>query len=1122
MAVQFFTGPRAAERIAAAHRFLDGAAGRGGAGRPGAGGAKGRSGAGRLGFVVLGGVDYAARVFCRERAARDGALVGAVARGLDSLALELAQPELVAAGLRSPSGAAELAVVTQVVHDAGKRRELDRFSGVADGPGLARRLHLTFAEFRAAGVSPARVAAADATLGRLYRESAGELERAGFADRCRVLEAAARQLDAGGGPIPRRPLVLLDPKLGEPLMRGLVSRLAERAAEVFVTCPDADRATLAALEAMGGRAAEAPGGGSSSGRDGEAVVSAVQRRLFRAGADPPGGHFRERVEDGLSVVGAPGPAAEALEIVRAFLREAGRGVRFDRMAVLVDDPPAYVPALAEAFGRAAVPVFFETGAEPPSRAGRAFLALLDTALGGLSAEAFLEYLSLDADRRGGPEEDEDEADRTAVPGDDGNGPDGGEPAEAREETSAAVRLREQLVLEAGVIGGLDRWERRLERLASRLADEEREAAGETGAAGDADAVEERRRRREELARLQAEALPLLRRLSKLPGEATLGQWVEALGGLARAALRDPGPVLAALGATAPMAEFGPLTLAEVRRELAGRLLDARGRSPGESPGERQGRVLVAPIGGARGLAFEVVAIPGLSEGAFRSGLREDPILPDRLRREFGDDLATGPDRLESVRLRLSLAVGAAVRRLVLSYSSLDVVEGRPQVPSYYFAEALRAALGKTPTLDGIADLAGRESAVRRGLRAPKRPEWALDRREFDLASISRALSPEEDAPDGDSPRPGESAEGAAAYLLRDERLAAALRQEYMRDSRVWQRADGFLRPGPEAAAALGRHRPTARAYSATGLETYAKCPYRFYLKNIVRLRPVERPAPLTQVDALTRGSLVHEVFFELGQRLRELGLTPLSKDRLEDALRLLDEVFEPVAASFREEAAPEIERIWNDQMDGLRSDFRGYLEREADSGFRVVANELTFGMAPVGPADPASRREPAILPGGLRLRGSIDAVEEAADGTRRVTDYKSGRISVRPSEDRHTLFGGEALQPVLYAFAQEALTGKPTQVGRLYYTTLRGQYHQTLVSTGTPEARGLLLRFTDFLERAVAEGRFPAAPNSNPRFSECGYCDYLSICGPGPAAHGERKNPEGRALAEVREVRALP
>ena len=1121
MAVQFFTGPRAAERIAAAHRFLDGAAGRGGAGRPGRGGAP------PLGFVVLGEVDYAARVFCRQRAARDGALVGAAARGLDSLALELAKPELAAAGLRGPSRAAELAVVTQVVHDAGKRRELDRFSGVADGPGLARRLHLTFSEFRAAGISPARVAAADATLGRLYRESAGELERAGFADRCRVLEAAARRLDAGGGPIPRRPLVLLDPKLGEPLMRGLVSRLAERAAEVFVTCPDADRATVAAVEAMGGRAAEAPGGGSSSGREGEAVVGAVQRRLFRAGADPPGRRFRERVGDGLSVVGAPGPAAEALEIARVFLREAGGGVRFDRMAVLVDDPAAYVPALAEAFGRAAVPVFFETGAEPPSRAGRAFLALLDTALGGLSAEAFLEFRSLDAGRRGaGPDgdegEEEEEADRSAVPGDDGDAA-GGEPAEAGDETSAAVRLAERLILEAGVIGGLDRWERRLERLASRLADEEREAneadeANKANEADEADGAGERRRRREELARLQAEALPLLRRLSKLPDEATLGRWVEALGGLARAALRDPGPVLAALEATAPMAEFGPLTLAEVRRELAGRLLDARGRSAGE----RQGRVLVAPIGRARGLAFEVVAIPGLSEGAFRSGLREDPILPDRLRREFGDDLATGPDRLESVRLRLSLAVGAAVRRLVLSYSSLDVVEGRPQVPSYYFAEALRAALGRTPTLDGIADLAGRESAVRRGLRAPKRPEWALDRREFDLASISRALSPEEDSPDGESPRPGENAGGAAAYLLRDERLAAALRQEYMRDSRAWQPADGFLRPGPEAAAALGRHRPTARAYSATGLEAYAKCPYRFYLKNIVRLRPVERPAPLTQVDALTRGSLVHEVFFALGQRMRKLGLTPLPAERLDEALRLLDEVFEPVAASFREEAAPEIERIWNDQMDGLRSDFRGYLEREADSGFRVVANELTFGMAPVGPADPASRREPAILPGGLRLRGSIDAVEEAADGTRRVTDYKSGRINVRASEERRALFGGEALQPVLYAFAQEALTGKPTAVGRLYYTTLRGQYHQTVVSTAAAEARGLLQRFTDFLEKAVAEGRFPAAPHSNPRYSECGYCDYLSICGPGPAAHAERKNPEGRALAEVREVRALP
>lgn len=1113
MAVRFLAAPGAAERIAAAHRFLDGLEERGGGSGPGAGGrARG------LGFVALGAVDYAARVFCRERAARDGALVGAVARGLDSLALELAKPELVAAGLSEPSPAAELAVVTQVVHDAGKRGELDRFARVAEGPGLARRLRSTFSEFRAAGIPPARVAERDAALGRLYRRSAAELERAGFADRRRVLEAAARRLAAGGGPPRGRPLVLLDPELGEPLLRVFAARLAERASEVFVTCPEADGATRAAVEALGGTAggsavggsvAEGPGAEAPGGREGEAVVGAVQRRLFRGGAEAPVGGAKPAVREevgrlvreGLSVVGAPGPAAEALEIARVFLREAGRGCRFDRMAVLVDDPPAHVPALAEAFGRAEVPVFFETGAAPPPRSGRAFLALLDTALGGLSAEGFLEYLSLDADRRGG------------------EGDASGEPVEERED-SAAARLREQLVLDAGVIGGLDRWERRLERLAARLADEERAAAAaEAGGAGSADGRKERREegreerreeRREELARLRAEALPILRRLSKLPAEADLGRWVEALGGLARAALRDPGPVLAALETTAPMAEFGPLTLAEVRGELADRLLEARGKSPGE----REGRVLVAPIGAARGLSFEVVAIPGLSEGAFRGGLREDPILPDRLRGEFGEDLATGPDRLEGARLRLSLAVGAATRRLVLSYSSLDVVEGRPQVPSYYFAEALRAALGRTPTLDEIADLAGSGSAVRRGLRAPKRPGWALDRREFDLASISRAL-----APDGDPPGGGP---GAAAYLLRDERLAAALRQGYMRDSRAWQPADGFLRPGPEALAALGRHRPTARAYSATGLEAYAKCPYRFYLKNIVRLRPVERPTPLTQVDALTRGSLAHEVFFGLGQRMRELRLTPLSADRLEEAVRALDEVFEPVAASFREETAPEIERIWNDRMDGLRSDFRGYLEREAESGYRVVANELTFGMAPVGPADPASRREPAVLPGGLRLRGSIDAVEEAADGTRRVTDYKSGRVNVRPTEDRHTLFGGEALQPVLYAFAQEALTGKPTTLGRLYYTTLRGQYHQTVVATGEAEARGLLLRFTEFLERAVAEGQFPAAPNPKARFPECAYCDYLAVCGPGPAAQAERKNPAGRALAEVREVRSLP
>lgn len=1194
---------------------------------------------------MLGARDHAARDFVRERAARAGALVGVAGRGLDSLAEELAGPELARRGLCRAPAAAWPAVVAQVVHDArgeegtesggapgdaddhetpgagpegqpdaGAGGRLGRFGPISAGPGLARRLAKTFQELRAAGVEPERVEEGDRTLGRLYGESLGGLERAGFVDRAGVFEAARRRVESGTAATPGT-LLVLDAPLREPIVREFVSALAARASRTLCTFPEADGGTARAAAAMGAAPAfetafetgsgptssgderpgddagrEEPTGGPRLGSlfpgsgtgigsaaeptrtEANDLVAALQRRLFRPEADRAAataddtrrsresaagepGRDRPRPEEsgthepgphapgtpsqrgpggaggGLTVLQAPGAAAEALEIARAFLREAGRGVPFDRMAVLLADAAEYAPALREAFDRARLPAFFETGAPPVDRAGRAFLALLDCALDDLSADTFFGYLTLGEHRPAeGPLREKPE---------DGN--DDPDAAHDPDDPFALLRLQEQLVVEAGVIGGLDRWKRRLERFAENLEEQRKAASADAGT--DAVAAEAARRERA-LDRFRAEALPLLERLAALPkyertddegrtgAEAGNGapkdtparqqpaatpppagrcwsEWAEILGDLAHAALRHPEAVLRCLEETAPMAKVGPLTLAEVRAALGERLLD----TGGASSGDRYGRVFVAPIEAARGLSFPVVAIPGLSEGAVRGGLREDPILPDRRRRELDPGLPVANDRLEAARLRLATAVGAATERVLLSCSSLDVVEGRPLTPSYSLVEALRAGEGRTLTLEEIDERARRDSGVTPGLRAPQEPEAALDPPEFDLSLIGRALAPGADA---------EAGRGAGAYLLREERLATALRREWMRNHRGWQPADGFLAAGAEAKAALGRHRPTARSYSATGLEAFASCPYRFYLKNIARLRASERPERLVGLDPLTRGSLVHDVFFRLGRELRERDLTPLRRGQLAEAVEALREVFAPEAARFREETAPAIDRIWNDQLDGLLGDLRGFLEREADNGFRVVANELTFGMTPAGYADPDSQSEPAILPGGLRLRGSIDAVEEAADGSRRVTDYKTGQDSVRASDEKRVLFGGQALQPLLYAFAQEAVTGKPTASGRLYYTTLRGAYHQTVVETDTAEARTLLEQFVRLLDEAITAGRFPADPNPDSRYPPCRYCDYLPVCGPRPASYRDTKNPHGAALAEVQTIRKLP
>ena len=491
------------------------------------------------------------------------------------------------------------------------------------------------------------------------------------------------------------------------------------------------------------------------------------------------------------------------------------------------------------------------------------------------------------------------------------------------------------------------------------------------------------------------------------------------------------------------------------------------------------------------------------------------MLLDRRRRSLSDALPVRATLGERERLRLRIAVGAATRRFVLSYSSLDVVDGRPRAPSYYLAETLRAGLGRVPTLREIRSAAARDSAVVRGIRAPRDPALALDQREFDLSRVAATLG---------APAKQGTRSGVGAFLLRDRSLARALRQEYMRQSRKWQSPDGFLHAGPLARTALDAHRPGNRSYSATGLESFAACPYRFFLKNLIRLRPVERPEALVHLDPRTRGSLLHEVFFHLGQEFRERGLAPFRRERLDEGFEVLKQVFQRVEAEMREQAAPAIRRVWDDQMDGLQGDLRGFLQRLADEGRTPIANELGFGMGARQPADPASRREAAMLPGGLRLHGSIDAVERLPNGKLQVTDYKTGRASIEPTRGQRILFGGRALQPLLYALAYEAISGESVASGRLYYATVRGAYQETVVDTASAESGEVFENFLALLDRAVARGNFPALPNPGVRYPVCEYCDYLPVCGPRPAGHPKTKRPTGLAavLDEVGEVRRLP
>lgn len=982
-------------------------------------------------------------------------------------AAELARASLLEEGLTlaTPLSLEALwARVTFQLHEAGK---LHRFEPVADRPGLARALGRTIADVRLAGVDVKRLEPGLAAAAQAFEAALAEAK---LVDRADVFRRAAARVDDVSLPA----LVLVDVPLAAAAEVDFVRRLAARAEKVVALAADADGASVTRLsEALGVEPRALPP--SSDG-----ALRALQTQLFSGAA----GEETFVLEDLFS---APGEVRECVEIARRVLEAARAGTPFDRIGVLLRSPVTYRAPLEDAFRRAGVEAWFARGVPRPDPSGRALLALLKCAEDGLSARGFSEYLSLGQvpkDEAGAPpaalpEEARfvrGEVDESLLPLDEKTPAPPPPPEEVLDPDApvTAGRLRaprrwERLIIDAAVIGGPDRWRRRLAGLRHR---KEAEAAAPTATEAQ---VLRAQRELADLSALEAFGLPLLDELAALPVEAAWGEWIARLSALATRALKSPQRVLGVLQELSPMAVVGPVRLSEVRAVLTPRLSELF-----EAPqARRSGRVFVAPVEASRGLSFDVVFVPGLAERIFPQKLREDPLLADDVRRALSPALETNDERLAAERLALQLAVGAAAKRAVLSWPRIDAEHARPRVPSFYVLEAARAVEGKLPVYEELQRRAEGHGRVRLAWPAPALPAEAIDATEFDLAVLDQVLHAKE------------GTKGRARYLIdANPHLARALRARYARwTATAWTTSDGLVKPKAAARDALAPHLVGKRPFSPTALELFAHCPYKFFLSTVLRLSPLEIPGELEELGPLEKGSMAHTVQYRVLSSLRDEGVK-LTEATLPTAFERLDAVLAEVAKETYDDFVPAIQRVWEDGVETLKADLREWLRRAAaDTEWAPWRFELSFGLANRDEQDPSSVAEPVTLMEGLQVRGSIDLVEKSGRGTLRATDYKTGKARAK---EGNVIGGGKHLQPVLYALVLEKLLPElKVEGGRLFYCTQAGGFTEvpTPLDPLAREAMGLVVRT---IARSLEAGFLPAAPEKD----ACRWCDFKPVCGP--------------------------
>lgn len=767
------------------------------------------------------------------------------------------------------------------------------------------------------------------------------------------------------------------------------------------------------------------------------------------------------------LVSAPDEYEEVRWTIRQIFRRAQEGVPFHRMAVFYRQRDPYAALLPSQLGLADIPI---AGPDPrilrDTPAGRLLVSYLQVIEADLSRDSVMKWLA-----------------EAPVKLDTDAGP-----------TQSEGLLWEIISRKAGVVKGVAQWSERIGRYLDNLARE----------------IEESELREEvSPARLQGlkEEYSSGRRLVGFMGNlvdngqpsegSSWGSYVKWSKSILKRYAHG-------LENRAPEHQAGLERVTRILDEMAS--LDQVAPGPDllgfrlmleealEAPSGRTGRtghgVFVAPVGAAQGMDFDTVFLVGLVEGAFPPAPPVDPILPDHLMERL-DGVRDLPHR-KTQRIeerRVYLAAMAAGQRRILTYPRTDSAAQRSQHPSPWFLdEAGRLHQGPVGS-DDITKL-GQEpwlsviESAQHGLTYTSGLVPA-DLHDYDLASVSRWIAT------------GRRLENH--YLaLPDSRLHRALRLLYARQAASFSAWDGRLSDLKGRSLRLGVS--SNRPLSATSLERWARCPFAFFLGNILGLAALETPEEVTAISSLERGSLLHKV-------LERLVLISYERSDLPDYgkpwptshYQLVRQIAEEEFANAHAKGITGKRLLWDAAKEEMLHDLSACLEEDsrwrAERSCRPILVEKRFGFDVPDAMPPLSIEIASGIQ--VRFRGLIDRVDSNQAGTLvTVIDYKSGSPSSYRDMDRDPLAAGRRLQLPIYGLAIRALTKATARIEAQYwFMTSRGNFVRKVAPLHDVEEK--FLEVIGTIVDGIQEGVFPAVPGPagrENRPANCVFCDFDRVC----------------------------
>lgn len=511
---------------------------------------------------------------------------------------------------------------------------------------------------------------------------------------------------------------------------------------------------------------------------------------------------------------------------------------------------------------------------------------------------------------------------------------------------------------------------------------------------------------------------------------------------------------------------GPVGLDVFARTLALELESDLGRVGRFGEG-----TLVGHISLGIGLDLDLVVVLGLAEGTYPAPVQEDSLLLDHERAAAGDELSPRRAVVERQHRELLAALAGASRHILMVPRG-DLRRISERVPSRWVLDIASALAHKRLWSDDLlsadAPWLKHTASFEAGLRQLTFPASEQEHR---LRSLMVAVRGPEDLVS--------AADDSA--LSRGAAVVAARRGPQ------FTRFDGNL-------AGLEVPSPVTVPTSATRMERWAKCPFAYFVHDVLGVEAVDNPEDRLQISPLDWGSLVHEALERfVAEVLARPGLLPGPDESWSSSERArLIEIGAQLCDDYEERGLTGRPIFWHRDRSRILADLQRFLEQDDLTRHlrRPIAAELAFGLdaASVGAV-------PLRLADGrwVHFRGKADRIDLAGDGSLHVIDYKTGRPdSYRGLSPNDPVLGGRKIQLAVYGAAARLHHRTPDIAvwAEYWFVSAKGKFKRI----GYSVTEDVLQRVGETLGTVVTgieAGVFaphPTATSSTP-WVECEACD---------------------------------